>query len=397
MIGLIVGNKDGSYGNFRSRELCLGYMNALTAGDPDAEIRMGASEAGLYEVRLLGADEKILMTATNTLLDRLVKIPGILIAKQDWDNPIIKLNVQIDQARARSAGLTSQTIANTLQSILSGSKVTDFREADQSIPVIIRAIASERGSLTSLQAQSIYSQALDKWIPLIQVADITGEWQTSRIKRRNQVRTVTISAKHAVLSAAELHSELLPVLDTLDLPPGYRWEIGGEIEKQAEANGRLFANLPLAVGAIVLLLIWQFNSVRCTGVILMTIPLILVGATLGLVIMQAPFSFMVILGFFSLAGIIINNGIVLIDRIVQEENAGKTRYNAIIDASLARLRPILLTSLTTVLGLLPLIISQNPLFYGMASAMAFGLAVGTVLTLCVVPALYAVLYRVKSA
>ncbi|MBE9554971.1 MAG: efflux RND transporter permease subunit, partial [Proteobacteria bacterium] len=357
---------------------------------------MGASEAGLYEVRLVGPDDKVLMNAADKLLDRIGKMPGILSAKQDWENPVIKLHVQIDQARARSAGLTSQVIANTLQSFLSGSKVTDYREAEQSIPVVIRTIASERGTLTSLQAQGIYSQALDTWVPLIQVADISGEWQIGRVKRRDQARTLTLSAKHAVLGAGDLHSQLLPVLDALDLPPGHRWEIGGEIEKQAEANGRLFANLPLAFALIVLLLVWQFNSVRRAGVILMTIPLILVGATLGLVIMQAPFGFMVILGFFSLAGIIINNGIVLIDRIDQEERAGKTSYSAIIDASLSRLRPILLTSLTTVLGLLPLIISQDPLFYGMASAMAFGLAVGTVLTLCVVPALYAVLYRVKT-
>ncbi len=145
---------------------------------------------------------------------------------------------------------------------------------------------------------------------------------------------------------------------------------------------------------IILLLVWQFNSFRRPAIILMTIPLVLVGATIGLFAMQALFGFMVILGFFSLAGIIINNGIVLIDRIDLERENGREPYDALVTACLARLQPILITSLTTVLGLLPLIISQDPLFYAMASAMAFGLAVGTVLTLAVVPTLYAIFFNI---
>ena len=297
---------------------------------------MGASEAGLYEARLVGPNADVLMQAGEHLLTRFRELPGILSAKQDWENPVLKLAVEVDQARAKQSGLTSEAIAEALQSVLSGSGVTDYQEGELSIPVVTRAVASERGTLTALQAQSIYSSDLGDWIPLVQVADIRGEWQTSRIKRRDQSRTLTVSAKHAVLGAAGLHAHLLPALNSLELPPGYRWEVGGEVEKQGEAIQRLFANLPLVFGVIVLLLIWQFNSVRRMGIIVMTIPLILVGATLGLVVMQALFGFMVILGFFSLAGIIINNGIVLIDRIAQEEYAGKSRYEAIIDASVTR-------------------------------------------------------------
>ncbi len=353
---------------------------------------MGASETGLYEVRLSGTDEGVLLEAAESLLAPLRLMPGILSAKQDWENPVLKLKVVIDQARARTAGLTSETVANALQAFFSGTAVTSFRQRELSIPVVVRAVATERGTLSALQAQQIYSASLDSWIPLTQIADIRGEWQPGRIKRRDQVRTVTISAKHAFLGAPEIHERLQSALDALALPAGHRFEIGGEIEKQAEANGRLFEKLPIALLAIVLLLIWQFNSIRRAGIILATIPLVLIGAALGLLVMQAPFGFMVILGFFSLAGIIINNGIVLIDRIVENEAAGSARRQAVIDASLARLRPILATTLTTVLGLLPLIISNDPLFYGMASAMAFGLAVGTLLTLFVVPVLYTTLF-----
>lgn len=356
---------------------------------------MGASETGLYAIRLSGRDERVLLARAERLLDELQDMPGLLIAKQDWENPVITLDIAIDQAKARAAGLSSQAIADSLQGFFSGATLSEFREGDLSIPIVTRALADERSSLNALQAISIYAAASDTWIPLGQVADIEGEWRPGRIKRRDQVRTLTVSAKHESLGAPDLHARLLPVLEALDLPPGHRWELAGEMEDQAEAQGNLFANLPMALGVIVLLLIWQFNSIRRAGVILCTIPLIVVGATLGLVVMQAPFGFMVILGFFSLAGIIINNGIVLIDRIDQEERAGRSRYDAVIEAARARLRPILLTTLTTVLGLVPLILSRDPLFYGMASAIAFGLAVGTVLTLCMVPALYAVFYRIR--
>ena len=178
-------------------------------------------------------------------------------------------------------------------------------------------------------------------------------------------------------------------------------EIGGEIEDQAEANSNLFGLIPLALGGIVVLLVGQFNSFRKGGIVLATIPLILVGGVLGLVIMGAPFSFMVILGLFSLAGILINNGIVLIDRIEIEEKAGREPLDAVVTACLARLRRILMTTLTTVLGLIPLILFGGALFggalfYGMASVIAFGLVVATVFTLGFVPVAYTLLYRIPT-
>ena len=241
----------------------------------------------------------------------------------------------------------------------------------------------------------MYSSKTGKWISLGQITDIQIKWETARVKRRDQERTITVTAKHETMAAAELYDLLLPDLNDLDMKEGHRWEIGGEVESQAEANEKLFANLPICLALIVVLLVWQFNSFRRPIIIMLTIPLILIGATIGLLVMNGLFGFMVILGFFSLAGIIINNGIVLIDRIDSERDTGRPAYEALVTACLARLQPILITSLTTVLGLLPLIISQEPLFYAMASAMAFGLAVGTVLTLAVVPALYAIFFNIS--
>ncbi|MEP3245760.1 MAG: efflux RND transporter permease subunit [Sneathiella sp.] len=357
---------------------------------------MGASEAGLFQLRVVGIDENELRQTANAIVEEIKQMPGTLVSKQNWENPILKVNVEVDQARARQVGVTSEDVANALKTYFSGSAVTDYREGDSIIPVVLRSGDDDRGTLHGLGDLSVYASGTGEWVSLAQFAEIDGEWQTSRIKRRDQERTITVTAKHETMAAAELYGRLGGYLSSLELAPGHRLEIAGEVESQAEANEKLFANLPICVGLIVFLLVWQFNSFRRPAIILLTIPLILVGATLGLLTLQALFGFMVILGLFSLAGIIINNGIVLIDRIDHAREEGQEPYDALISACLARLQPILITSLTTVLGLLPLILSKDPLFYAMASAMAFGLAVGTVLTLAFVPALYAIFFNIQK-
>ncbi|MFT6557964.1 efflux RND transporter permease subunit [Sneathiella sp.] len=356
---------------------------------------MGASEAGLFQLRFVGDDSLVLRSQADKLVETLKQIPGMLVAKQNWENPVIKIIVDVDQARARQAGVTSEDVANALNIYFSGSAITEFREGDTVIPIVIQSDEQERGTINGLIDVVVFSSSRGEWVPLDQIATINGQWETARIKRRDQERAIMVTAKHQTLSAAEIFSGLDGYLAGLDIPDGHRWEIAGEVESQAEANEKLFANLPVCLGIIVLLLVWQFNSFRRPVIIFLTIPLILVGATAGLFALNALFGFMVILGFFSLAGIIINNGIVLIDRIDFERDRGQTAYDALVTACLARLQPIMITSLTTVLGLLPLIISQDPLFYAMASAMAFGLGVGTVLTLAVVPTLYAVFFNIR--
>ena len=172
------------------------------------------------------------------------------------------------------------------------------------------------------------------------------------------------------------------------MPPGARYEIDGEPHQQAQANQRLFANLPMALGVMALLVIGQFNSIRRGGIILMTIPLVVIGGVVGLLVLQAKFGFMAILGFVSLGGIILNHSIILIDRIEILEKDGRPKRDAILLASLSRLRPILMTALATGLGIVPLILFGGPLFYGMAATIAFGVLLGTVLTLGFIPVLY---------
>jgi len=356
---------------------------------------LGASETGLLEIRIKGPDNEVLLSKAQHLQDKLHSIPGTLDIEQDWENKLWKIEVQIDQARARRAGLTSQEIADSLSAYLDGAEITDYREGDIIIPIVGRGLEEERMQVSHVRSINVYSNQRKTTVPLLQVADIMPRPEFSRIKRFDQQRTITVSAKHQTLKAGELFDALLPAIDTLDLSPEYHWEIGGELEDSAKAQAYLFEWMPACFLLIIVLLVWQFNSFRRAAIIIITIPLTFIGAVMGLLVMSAPFGFMVILGLLSLAGIIINNGIVLLDRIAIECDAGKPPYEAVIAAAIARFRPILMTTLTTILGLLPLILSKDPLFYGMACVIAFGLLVGTILTLVVVPVLYSLFMRLE--
>lgn len=368
---------------------------------PEAEGRvsamwLGPTETGLVEIRVSGPDERVLSAKADALLAAFRAVPGTIDIRQDWENPILKVLVSVDQARARRAEVTSSDIATSLNAFVSGGRVTDYREGDSVIPIVLRGAEDERSQLANLSGLNVHSQASGRTVPLSQIADITGVWEPYRINRRNLERTITVSAKHVHLKADELVEQVQPALDTLDLPPGYQWEMGGELESAAEARGHLFANFPLAFFLILLLLVWQFNSFRRAGIILFSIPLAFSGAVLGLLAFGAPFGFMPLLGLLSLAGIITNNGIVLIDSIERNRQGGLDPYSAIVEAAVSRLRPILLMTITTIPGLMPLIVWRDPLFYGLAIVIAGGVLIGTVLTLIVTPVMYSLLLRAPA-
>jgi multidrug efflux pump subunit AcrB len=213
--------------------------------------------------------------------------------------------------------------------------------------------------------------------------------------RYNQERTITVSAKNQVLKASEIFAALKPTLEEMTFPKNHYWEVGGELEDSAKAQKNLAKWMLPCFGGIIALLVWQFNSIRRAGIIILTMPLIVVGSVVGLLVMQADFGFMVILGLLALAGSIVNNGIVMIDKIEENKREGQTPYDAVVNSAVSRFRPILLSVSTTMLGFTPLIINHDPLFYGMACIMFFGLGIGSMFTLNFVPALYSVFFRVK--
>jgi multidrug efflux pump subunit AcrB len=259
--------------------------------------------------------------------------------------------------------------------------------------VVLRAEADVRDNLDRLRTLEVYSANRGVGVPLLQVADFEGVVEPSQIRRVDQERAVTVAAKHVSMSARDLYATVLPAVEAIDLPPGYRIETEGEIKASSEANGALFQYAPHCLFGIVALLVLQFGSFRRPAIIGLTIPLILIGAVLGLLAFRAWFDFVAMLGIFSLAGIIINNGIVMIDRIDQERATGKGIDAAVVDAAVARVRPIVMTTLTTIFGLVPLAALGGEFWFGMAIVIMAGLAVGTLLTLAVVPVLYSLMFR----
>lgn len=353
---------------------------------------LGGSELGLVEYKLQGPDGELLQQKAKLLMAGFADIDGVVGVTNDWENNIPKILVEVDQDRARRAGISSRDIALSLNGFFDGYKVTDFRDGDRVIPVLLRGNQS-RNDFDKLRSVEVTSGQSGITVPLIQVANFGGESEPAIIRREDQQRTLVISAKHRQLQASELHKLMQPTLDALNLPPGYRLRLGGELRGADEASSALFAYMPHCFALIALLLVLQLNSFRRPAVILMTIPLSLIGAVFGLTVTGAYFTFPAMLGMFSLAGVIINNGIVLIDQIETNRKADMLVHEALIEAGKARLRPILMTTLTTILGLIPLSIWGGEFWYSMAVVMIFGMAVGTVLTLGVVPVLYSLFYR----
>lgn len=360
---------------------------------------LGPSDSAVISIQVKGPDENVIYQQAKKIEALLAKTDGTIDIRNNWEGRISKVKVLVNQQKARRAGISSSDVAATLQGYFSGAQISQYRENDNIIPIIYRAELNERHNLDRLRTVSIYSPASNHYIPLFQIADFEPYNEFSKIQKEDLFKTVTVEARHLSMTAEVLKQQIDPQIQKLkqDLPLNHTIEYDGVVKESSDAQQALAKNMPLVLALIIILLIVQFNSFRRPLIIIATIPLGFIGAVSGLWIMQAPFGFMVSLGLYSLAGIIINNAIVLIDKIDINRESGLDMREAIEQACHSRLRPICMTTITTVLGLLPLIISHDPLFYGLACVLAFGLAVGTLLTLCIVPCLYAVFYKNEAS
>jgi multidrug efflux pump subunit AcrB len=315
-----------------------------------------------------------------------------------WGLRSKKLVVKVDQAKVQLAGVTSQDIATSLQTLLGGMEVERFREVDKSIPIVIRRELADTPEIDRLETMNLYNQQTGQSVPLKQVADIKVVWEASKILRRDLYRTMTVlSEVEAGYTASKVLEQIRPWLveQQKEWDAGYRFELGGEAENSAKAIGAVFKYLPMSFLIIVMLLIGQFNSLRKPIIVLLTIPLGLIGVIGGLLINRSFFSFNGFLGVISLSGIVINNGIVLLDRIkIEMDEFHRPESEAIVAAAKQRFRPILLTTATTSLGLIPLWIGGGEMWHPMAIGIIFGLLFATVITLLFVPVLYKILFRV---
>ena len=359
----------------------------------------GAGGGGDLSIRVQGADADELYKIGNQLKSELNALGLATNISDSWGQKQKKVVVNIDQNRADRAGVTNQDIAISLRTALSGYTAGSFREDDETIPIVMRGQNAEDLRVQDLESINVFAQGTGENVALEEVADVDVEWQYANMARRDLYRTLSVDASvREGVTAAELTAAMQPRLDEIskEWPAGYTYEVGGEAEASAEAMGAVGAKLPLAGFIIVLLLVIQFNSFRKMMIILLTIPLGIIGVIIGLVLLKSYFGFMAFLGVISLAGILINNAIVLVDRIEIEEKAGKTEFRAIVDAAKQRFRPILLTTFTTTLGLIPLYLGGGLMWEPMAIAIMIGLLFSTVITLIFVPVLYKLLFGIKE-
>jgi multidrug efflux pump subunit AcrB len=356
---------------------------------------LGNAPLGTVELLVQGSDIRVLRRLGARVADAFHAVEGTRAVRSDWENAVFKLLVQVDQERARRAGVTSEGIAQTLTALFDGADVTTYREGELTIPVAIRAREEDRQSLDRVRTVEVLSTSTDAPVPLLQVADFEGAVEPSRIRRLNQRRSMTVAGKHPDMTARELYAAMLPHIEAIEIPEGYSIQIDGEIKESSDSNEELFKFAPHALFAVLLLLVLQFNSFRRPAIILLTIPLTLIGANYGLFVFRGYFDFTAMLGLFSLAGIIINNGIVLIDRVDEARQEGLGVSEAVVDAALARMRPIIMTTITTVVGLVPLALFGGEFWYGMAIVIMSGLGVGTVLTLGFVPVMYSLFFDLR--
>lgn len=354
---------------------------------------LGSSQLGTVQLQIAGEDLTKLRTLGSQISDAFYSVDGVQNVRNDWENSIFKMRVEVDQERARRAGVTSEGVANTLTTYFDGQPITSYRDGDTSIPVAMRARSADRGSLDRVRMIEIPSSSSQP-VPLLQVAEFRGQPEPSRIRRKDQRRAMLISGNHPGMTAGELYAAMKVKLDAIDVPAGYDVTVEGELRDSEESGAKLFEFAPHALVLVLALLILQFNSYRRPALILLTIPLILIGANFGLFLFNGFFDFTAMLGLFSLAGIIINNGIVLIDRIDVSRSEGAGIADSILEAALSRARPIVMTTVTTVVGLVPLALFGGEFWYGMAIVIMCGLGVGTVLTLGFVPVCYSLFFDI---
>ncbi|MEM9192987.1 MAG: efflux RND transporter permease subunit [Myxococcota bacterium] len=353
-----------------------------------AQMYFGPDDSNVLKVQLKGPDRDFVYQTSRRIEEIVGSVPGAIEIRGSWENRLSKLAVVVDQHRARRAGVSSADVDRSISTFLDGRPLSEVRDGNDIYPIVARGPEGLRHDLDRLKSTQVYAAGAGP-VSLLSVADFRLRSGYSRIEREDLVPTVTVEARNTEMTAEDMVRVLEPKLAELreSLPPGHSIEYDGVISDSTEGQAALSANVPLCFGLMVLLLIAQFRSYRRPAIILMTIPLIMVGVAVGLHVMGADLGFMVILGIYALAGIIINNAIVLIDRIELERKEADGP-EALVRASVRRLRPIVMTTVTTILGLLPLIVFRDALFYGMASVMAFGLLVGTVLTLGFVPVMY---------
>lgn len=328
--------------------------------------------------------------------DKVRENPHVVNVHLDWEEPSKVVRLNIDQDRARALGVSTADLSRFLQSSLTGSTVSQFREDNELIDILLRGTPRERQELALLPSLAVPTDS-GKSVPLSQIATLEYGFEEGIIWHRNRLPTVTVRADIYDKSLpASLVAQILPTLEPIraELPSGYLLDVGGTVEDSTRGQKSVNAGVPLFIVVVLTLLMLQLKSFSRTAMVFLTAPLGLIGVTLFLLVFRQPFGFVAMLGTIALSGMIMRNSVILVDQIEQDISAGLDKWHAIIEATVRRFRPIVLTALAAVLAMIPL--SRSVFFGPMAVAIMGGLIVATALTLLFLPALYAAWFRVKE-
>ena len=370
----------------------------------DGQYRIRRIEAGPavgfpIRVHISGENQEGMFAIAEEIQEEMGKLPGVFNINNNWGAPIKKYRVVIEEEAAGLAGVTHGEIAMALQTYLTGIPVTEIQQGKDSIPIIIQSSVQGADALEKINALQVYSSIYKRSVPLNEVAAMVEVYESANIMRREFRRTVTVRADvEPGLNPKKVDRALEKFMEQKkpQWADAFYVRLGGEGTESAKANLSILKNVHWAFFIILLLLVKQTRSFRRTFIIMSAVPMGIIGVVFGLLVTRQPFGFTTLIGIVSLTGIVVNNAIILIDRI--RINTGKGELCAqecIVEAALDRMRPILLTTITTVGGIMPLYLRGNPTWQGMAVAIIFGLLFATVLVLGIVPVLYALLFRVS--
>ena len=385
-----------------AREVVRDWLiNDIAPRFPELQLRVTRLENGPpvgypLQFRISGEHVERVRALAHRVAEKVRANPHVANVNLDWDEPSKVVRMAIDQDRARTLGVSSAQLSRFLSGSLSGLHVSTYREGNELVEVLLRGTEDERTRLDMLASLAVPT-ASGQSVPLAQIATLEYAFEDGIVWHRDRLPTITVRADISNgLTPPSVVAQIAPTLEEIraDLPAGYLLETGGTVEDSARGQDSIKAGMPLFLVVVATLLMVQLRSFSRAAMVFITAPLGIIGATWFLLLFQAPFGFVAMLGTIALAGMIMRNSVILIDQIQQDIDAGHDRWHAIIDATVRRFRPIVLTALAAVLAMIPL--SRSAFYGSMAISIMGGLIVGTVLTLVFLPALYAAWFRVRA-
>lgn len=380
----------------RGRLIHLFENDGFAARANIARIENGPPVGYPVQFRVSGDDIDTLRKTAAQVAEIMRSDPEISNVNFDWSELSKAVDIEIDQDKARLLGVSSQDLAALLNMSLNGYTVTSYREGLKSIDVVLRGDREERTHLSMLPNLSVPTRS-GKSVPLSQIARLKHDFEPGLIWRRDRLPTITVRGNlYGKIQPATVVDRINPEIARIQaaLPEGYRIATGGSVEESAKGSSSVMAGIPLFLLAVITILMIQLQSVSRVVMVLLTAPLGIIGIALFLLVFRQPFGFMALLGTIALFGMIMRNSVILVDQIEQDLAAGKPRWEAIVESTVRRFRPIVLTAAAAVLAMIPL--SRNDFFGPMAVAIMGGLIIATALTLLFLPALYATWYKVKA-